>query len=87
MSAFLIYMTFLMSQRVRHPMEPAPPDPVLRRQPFPRLPSHELCGQLLFHLHLVGQAAEDRQPVQQVHTERRRQEGAVDCVDAEQNLS
>lgn len=65
------------SQRLRHPSEPTPPDPVLRRRPFPRLPPHELRRELRLHLHLVGQAAEDRQPVQQVCAETGRQEGAV----------
>lgn len=65
------------SQWLRHPLEPSPPDPVLRRHPLPRLPPHELRRELRLHLHLVGQAAEDRQPVQQAHGETGRQEGAV----------
>ena len=66
-------------QRLRCPDEPTPPDPVLRRHALPWLPPHELCGELRLHLHLVGQAAEDWQPVQQAHAETgRHQEGTVD---------
>ena len=77
-------LTFILSpsQWLRHPSEPAPPDPVLRRHPFPRLPPHELRGELRVHLHLVGQAAEHRQPVQQVHAETGGEEGAVNHSDS-----
>nr|XP_040042182.1 methylsterol monooxygenase 1 isoform X1 [Gasterosteus aculeatus aculeatus] len=75
--SFRLLETIDVHSGLRHPSEPAAPHPVLRRHTFPRLSPHDLRRELLLHLHLVGQAAEDGQPVQQVHGETGREEGAV----------